>query len=206
MAAGRRARCGAGTYLRRGRGQMLQQRPHRLGHQLKPGQLPAREQDAGGIGALPPARFDQAGLLQPGQRQVAQPVGTAVLGPTITEVTEHAVMESGILQLQPERVCVVNPTPHRLDGLPIRQVDQELQHTHRGQLRRRQRRPARRGGTSRRDPRPPTAPPAGPAPTSRWCPSGWRPEPPARSTPEPRHPDEDEPTSTPPWDPTTVMP
>jgi hypothetical protein len=122
-------------------GEFLQGGADRLGDQLQPGQVPHGGQDVGGVGALggPPA--DQPGLLQPGQGQVKEPVRPPILQQPLAEVTQHAEMEAGIVELEAERVLEVDPAPHRLSGITIGQVEQELQHAHRGQLRRRDPRP-----------------------------------------------------------------
>ena len=83
------------------------------------------------------ALADQPGLLQPGQGQVKEPVRPAVLQQPVAEVAQHAVVEAGIVEIEAERVLEVDPAPHRLGGVTVGQVEQELQHAHRGQLRRR---------------------------------------------------------------------
>ena len=91
----------------------------------------------GGVGALGGALADQPGLLQPGQGQVKEPVRPPVLQQPVAEVAQHAVVEAGIVEVEAERVLEVDPAPHRLGGVAVGQVEQELQHAHRGQLRRR---------------------------------------------------------------------
>ena len=83
------------------------------------------------------ALADQPGLLQPGQGQVKEPVRPPVLQQPVAEVAQHAVVEARIVEVEAERVLEVDPAPHRLGGVAVRQVEQELQHAHRGQLRRR---------------------------------------------------------------------
>ena len=121
-----------------GAGDLFQGRPHRLGDQLQAGQVPHRRQDVGGVGALGGALADQPGLLQPGQGQVKEPVRSPVLQQALAEVTEHAVMEARIVEIEAERVLKVDPAPHGLSGTAVREIEQELQHAHRGQLRRRE--------------------------------------------------------------------
>src|SRR5579859_6823490 len=58
-------------------------------------------------------------------------------------------MEAWIVKVKTERVLEVDPAPHRLSGTAVREIEQELQHAHRGQLRRRQRRPPVPGIPSR---------------------------------------------------------
>ncbi|SEG62644.1 hypothetical protein SAMN05444920_103547 [Nonomuraea solani] len=83
-----------------------------------------------GIGALGGALADQSGLLQKIEKLVRPPV----LQQAVTEVTEHAVVEAGIVQFEAERVREVDATAHGLGGIAIGKVQHELQHAHRGQL------------------------------------------------------------------------
>ena len=84
---------------------------------------------------------DQPGLLQPGQGQVKEPVRPPLLQQPLAEVAQHAVVEARIVEIEAERVLEVDPAPHRLGGVAVGQIEQELQHAHRGQLRRRDPRP-----------------------------------------------------------------
>ncbi|GAA2974330.1 hypothetical protein GCM10010446_68280 [Streptomyces enissocaesilis] len=86
--------------LWRGAGQLLQHGADRLAHQFQPRQHPGGRQDVGGVGALPTAGLDQVGFLQPLHCEVKQTVGAAVLGEPVTEVTQDAVVEAGIVQLR----------------------------------------------------------------------------------------------------------
>src|SRR6266566_7724105 len=80
---------------------------------------------------------DQPGFLQPGQGQVQEPVRPPLLQQPLAEVTQHAVMEARIIQIEAERVLEVDPAPHRLGSVTVGQIEQELQHAHRRELRRR---------------------------------------------------------------------
>ena len=124
-----------------GAGELLQGGAHRLGDQLQAGQVPHRRPDVGGVGALGSTLADQPGLLQPGQGQVKEPARPPVLQQPVPEAAQHAVMEAGIVKVKAERVLEIDPAPHRLGGIAVRQIEQELQHAHRGQLRRRDPRP-----------------------------------------------------------------
>ena len=121
---------------RRGGGQRLQRRPHRLPGQLQPVQLPDPGQHVRGIGPLPHPGFYQAGLLQPGQQQIQQqllPPAGHQPGP---ELAQHGKIEPRIGQLQAQAVLPVDPAPHRISRLPVRQVLSELQRRDHRQLRR----------------------------------------------------------------------
>lgn len=87
----------------------------------------------GGVGALRGA-FTHVGILESNQREVQEPVGTVALGEALSEVGQHAVVEAGIIELQREGIFEVDAAAHRLGGLPVRQAEQELQHTDSGQL------------------------------------------------------------------------
>jgi hypothetical protein len=47
-------------------------------------------------------------------------------------------MKARIVKVKAERILEINPAPHRLSGTAVRQAEQELQHTDRGELSRRQ--------------------------------------------------------------------
>jgi hypothetical protein len=115
-------------------GQFLQGCAHGLGDQLQAGQVAHGGQDMGGIGALGGALANQSGLLQTGQGQIEKPVRPPVLQQAVTEVTEHAVVEAGVVQFEAERVLEVDATAHGLGGIAVGKVQHELQHAHRGQL------------------------------------------------------------------------
>lgn len=76
---------------------------------------------------LPPALAEQAdgpGLLQ---REVQQLVGPVLLGQALAEVREDAVVEAWVLQLHAQGVLEADAVPHGLGGLPVGQLQQELQ-------------------------------------------------------------------------------
>ena len=81
-----------------GAGELFQGCSHRLGDQLQAGQVPHGGQDVGGVGALGGAVADQPGLFQPGQGQVKEPVGPAVLQQPAAEIAQHAVVEARIVR------------------------------------------------------------------------------------------------------------
>jgi hypothetical protein len=128
----------AGQRVAGGAGDLFQGGAHGPGDQFQPGQVPHRRQDAGGAGAPGGALADQPGFLQPGRGQAREPVRPPVLQQPLAEVTQHAVVEAGIAGLEAGRVLEVDPAPHRPGSVTVRQVKQELQHAHRGQLRRRE--------------------------------------------------------------------
>lgn len=115
--------------------------PDGLGDQLQAGQVTHRGQNMGGVGALRGALAHQTGLLETGQRKVEEAVRPAFLDEPIAEVGQHAVMEAGVVQLHRVGVLEVDAAADRLGGLPVRQAEQELQHTDGGQLSRRKPRP-----------------------------------------------------------------
>ncbi|WP_274910904.1 hypothetical protein [Streptomyces sp. WZ-12] len=51
----------------------------------------------GGVGALRGALAHESGLLQARERQIEKTVGAVVLGETLAEVGQHAVVEAGIV-------------------------------------------------------------------------------------------------------------
>lgn len=124
----------AGQHVWGGARDLLQRGSHRLGDQLQPGQVAHRGQNMGGIGALRAAFVHEPGLFETGQRQVKQAIGAIALGEAVTEIGQHTVVEAGIVQLQGQGVLEIDATAHRLGCLSVRQIEQELQHTDRGQL------------------------------------------------------------------------
>ncbi|GAA2155661.1 hypothetical protein GCM10009760_55780 [Kitasatospora kazusensis] len=103
-------------------GGLLQGGADRFQDQLQTGQFPHGGQHIGRVGPLPATRLDQAGLLQPGQHEIEEGVGPAVLGETLAEVGQHTVVEAGIVQLQAEGVLDVDAAAHRLGRLTVGQV------------------------------------------------------------------------------------
>ena len=89
-----------------------------------------------GIGALLAARAEQALGDQPGQQQVQHLLLRPMLDHPGPELAEHSVVEPRVVQVQPQRVHLVQPHPHRISGLPVGHVLGLLQHAH-------QRQPAR---------------------------------------------------------------
>jgi hypothetical protein len=136
---------GAAQPVREAGGQVLQQPAGVRPGIVHPGPGPGRvlaQADRPAVAAPPtrhrpglPARAALCGR-QPGQGQVEEPVRPPLLQQPVTEVAQHAVMETGIVELDAERVLEVDPAPPRLGGIAAGQSEQELQHAHRGQLRR----------------------------------------------------------------------
>jgi hypothetical protein len=117
-----------------GAGHLLQRGADRLGDQFQPRQAAHRGRHMGGVGALTGALAHQSGLLQALQRQIQQTVDAIVTGQALAEVGQHAVVEARIVQLHGQGVLEVHAAAHRLSRLTVRQVEQELQHAHGGQL------------------------------------------------------------------------
>lgn len=101
-------------------GHFLQRSTDRLGDQFQPGQVTRRGNDVGGIGALRGAFAYGSGLLQAGERQIEETVGTAAMGEALAEVGRHAVVEAGIVRLHGRRVCEIEATADRFRGLSVR--------------------------------------------------------------------------------------
>jgi hypothetical protein len=124
----------AGRQVRSRAGRLFQRGADGLGDQLQPGQVTHRGQDVGGVRALGGALADETGLLQAREREVEEAVGSAAAGETLAEVGRHTVVEAGIVQLQGQRVLENDAAANRLGRLPVRQTEQELQHTDGGRL------------------------------------------------------------------------
>lgn len=100
-----------------------------LGDQFQPGQVAHRGQDMSGVRALGGALADETGLLQTREREVEETVGSAVLDETVAEVGQHAVVEAGIVQFHGQRVFEIDAAANLFGRLPVRQTEQELEHT-----------------------------------------------------------------------------
>ena len=94
-----------------------------------------------GVGALLAIRLDQPPFDQAVQQHVEDQPGQVVLDEPGPELRQHTEVEPRIIQLQPEAVLPVDPSPYRLAGLPIGQVAGKLQRCRQRQLPRRQPRP-----------------------------------------------------------------
>ncbi|MFB7089180.1 hypothetical protein [Streptomyces sp. NPDC056296] len=97
----------------------------RFGEQLQAGQVTYRGREMGGVGALRGALAHQASLLEAGQREAEEPVGTADFGEPVAEVGQHAVTETGIVQRPgpPSRgdgEILVAPQPFEVVTYPYR--------------------------------------------------------------------------------------
>lgn len=87
----------------------------------------------GGGGALRGALGGESGLLQAGQRQIQEAVGS-VHGEVLALVAEYAVVEGGIVQLYGQGVCEVGAAADRPLGLMVRQAEQGLRYACGGPL------------------------------------------------------------------------
>jgi len=124
------------------RGQRLHRRPHALPGQLQPVQRRHRRDHARGIGALLPARPEQATGGQPRQQRIQRHLLQPRLRHLAPELRQHRMTEPRILQRQPQQVLPVQPGPHRLSRQPVGQLLCPLQDSHQRQPRRRPARPA----------------------------------------------------------------
>ncbi len=125
-----------GQPVQRGRRERLQNRPHRLPGQLQPVQHPDPPDHVRRVGALPGAGLHQAQLPAPLQQPVQHHQLQAPRHQPPPELAQHAEIKPLILQFQAQAVLPVQPPPHRVRRLPVRQVLRELQHRHHRQLRR----------------------------------------------------------------------
>jgi hypothetical protein len=126
-------------------GDLLQRGPQALTDGLDAVQPPHAGDHVGGVGALPPARLDQPGILQPLKHQTQHCIRPPTLDQAGTKLRQRRVIEAGGLQLQAQGVLPGDPVRDRLGGLPVGQVVPELQDRHHQQQRRRQPRLPARG-------------------------------------------------------------
>ena len=85
---------------------------------LQPVQVADRHTDVGGVGALAPAPVQQATFPQPIKHE-RQPLGLAIGEQPRPELGEHRGVKAGVGQLQAQGVLPVQPSPHRVGGLPV---------------------------------------------------------------------------------------
>jgi hypothetical protein len=102
--------------VRGGAGNFFECGANRLGDQLKAGQVPHQGQDVGGVGPLRGALAHQSGLPEAGQRKVEESVSTVIFGETVAKISQHAVVEAGVIQLHGHRVLEVDAAADRLGG------------------------------------------------------------------------------------------
>jgi hypothetical protein len=112
----------AGQPARRRGGQRLQRRPDRLPGQLQPVHLADPAQHVRGIGPLRHPRPGQAQPGQPGQQHLQQHRLHPPRHQPRTELAQHREVEPLIIEPQAQAVLPVQPPPHRISGLPARQV------------------------------------------------------------------------------------
>lgn len=101
--------------VRGGAGEFLQRGPHRLGDQFQPGPVRCRSQDMRGIGAL-------HGAFTHEPTSVRRADARASRRPASCDGSQgRPVQGQGIFE--------IDAAIHRLGGLTVRQIEQELQHT-----------------------------------------------------------------------------
>ena len=87
----------------------------------------------GGVGALLATGLDQAAIPEAFEHLVEQKLLSLTGDQSGAELTEDREIESGIGQLQTERVLPVDAGADRVGGLPVAEVLKELHQGHRGQ-------------------------------------------------------------------------
>ncbi len=95
---------------------------------LQPVNVTDRHVDMGRVGALTPALAQQAAFPQTGKQQRQQPLGLAIDEQPRAELGEHRGVKARVTQFKAQRVLPIQPSPHRIGGLPIGEALDELQH------------------------------------------------------------------------------
>ena len=85
------------------------------------------------VGALLAPRLDQATRLEALEHAVQQQVLRLPGHQAGAELGQHAEVEAGVGQLEPERVLPVDPGAHGVGGLPVAEVLEELEDRDQGQ-------------------------------------------------------------------------
>jgi hypothetical protein len=78
------------------------------------------------VGALAPARLEQSALSGGVQHALKQALGGFVLEQTGAELAQHAVIKTGVGQVEGEQIFPVDPTADRLGRLTVAQPLAEL--------------------------------------------------------------------------------
>jgi len=91
----------------------------------------------GGIGAHLAARAHQPAGGQPLQQRVQYHLIQTPAGDPGPELTQHRVVETGIGQIEAQRVLPIDTGTDALGGLPVGQILRHLKDRHQGQARRR---------------------------------------------------------------------
>ena len=128
-----------------GCGQGFQRRPQRLAHEFHPVQHTHRGQHVRGVSPLPSASAQQPGTRQPRQHHIQDLLFQPMVDQPGPEVPQDSEIEARIIQLQAEQELPVQPGPHLVGGLPVRQPLRVLQHRHQRQRPGRDRGPAHPG-------------------------------------------------------------
>ncbi len=92
------------------------------------------------VGALRATGLHQPARLEPLQHAVEEEVLGAAGHAAGAELGEHAEVEPRVGQLEPERVLPVDPGAHRVGGLAVAEVLEELEDRHQREPPGRQRR------------------------------------------------------------------
>ena len=90
-------------------------------------------QHVGAVGALLAARLDQAAGLEALEHRVQQQVLRLAGDEAGAELGQHAEVEAGVGQLEPERILPVDPGAHGVGRLPVAEVLEELEDRDQGQ-------------------------------------------------------------------------
>src|SRR5215213_1523283 len=126
--------------VRNNGGQIIESGAQRLSDEFQKMEVMHGSQHMRAVGALLAARFDQTAsleLLEHGVQQQMLCLAGDKAGP---ELGEHAEVEPGISQLEPQGVLPVDPGPDSVSGLPVAEVLEELEDRDQSQP------PRRKGG------------------------------------------------------------
>ena len=126
--------------VRNNGGQIIESGAQRLGDEFQKMQVMHGPQHMRAVGALLAARLDQTAGLEPLEHGVQQQMLRLAGDKAGPELGEHAEVEPGISQLEPQRVLPVDPGPDSVGGLPIAEVLEELEDRDQSQP------PRRKGG------------------------------------------------------------
>ena len=80
-----------------------------------------------GVGALPSASHHETALSEALQHAIEEERLGVALHETAPELAQHRVVESGIGQLQRERILPIDARTDRVSGLAVREILQELE-------------------------------------------------------------------------------
>ncbi len=134
------------TYpVRHDRGQIVQGRAERFGHQFKQVQIMHGAQHMRAVGALLAARLDQTARFEALKHRVQQQMLRSAHHEACAKLRQHAEVEARVGQLKAKGILPIDPGAHGVGRLTVAELLEKLKHRDQSQPPRRESRLAPRG-------------------------------------------------------------